>query len=376
MFSFFQLDDEQKQFREAVEAFARSRSAEARVLERQSVFPWEEHRELGKKRWTGPIVPKQYDGMGKGVLELAIITEELARFGLKFPQPCVQAERSILVSGNDTQKNTYLPALSRGELVAAMAISEPGMGSSFKRMATRARKEGSSYVINGQKTHINLGEEAGVLLVYANTERGCTILLVDKNTPGISYKKGDPIGLRLEPIYDINFDNCKVSNSQVLGKEGDAMTTFFATFNLSRIGNASFQVGTARGALEFALAYAKKREVGENVVTDFQGIRWLVADMVTEIEAASLLRDRAAWLADNGMKYGREAAMAKLYAGTIAEKVASNVFSLVGGWGCYYDQPFERFWRDAKVGQIGGGSAEILRNFIARCELGQARTEA
>ena len=339
--------------------------------DRKSIAPRELFREMGKRRWMGPIVPTEYGGMGGGVMEYSIISEELARGGLFGPQTTIQAEKHILTSGTREQKERYLPRLSRGDWIGAIAISEPNVGSSFDAMETTAVERGECYLVNGRKSHINYAADAALILLYARTEAGLSIFCVERKTPGISFRKGDPIGQRMQPIYDFTLDNVELPRSRLLGAAGDGMRTFIAAFNVSRIGNASCLIGLARCALDEAVAYAKERRVGNSVVTDFQGIRWMVADLCTRLEAAALLRDRAAWLADSDREHALEAAMARYLAAEVAEEVCSSVFSLVGGWGCYRERPFERLWRDAKVGKLAGGSSEVLKILIARRVLGR-----
>jgi len=367
----FEISAEQQQLKRDVAEMAQKLRHRVHEWERRSVAPRELFREMGRRRWMGPIVPLEYGGMGKGTIDYSIISEELARVGLFGPQPTIQAEKHLLASGTEEQKEHYLPRLARGQWIAAIAISEPNVGSSFEAMETTAVRKDDTYLISGRKSHINFAADAALILLYARTESGLSIFIVERGTPGISFRKGNPIGQRMQPIYDFTLDKVQVPQAQLLGEEGDGMSTFFAAFNLSRIGNASCLIGVARGALDEAIAYARERRVGKNLVTDFQGIRWMVADLSTMIEAAALLRDKAAWLEDEGVDHALETAMARYYAAEVAEEVCSRVFSLVGGWGCYRERPFERYWRDAKVGKLAGGSSEVLKNLIARRVLGR-----
>lgn len=371
MDTYFEINKDQNNLKNEVRKVASQFLTKLNEWEEKGLAPIALFRELGKRRWMGPVVPEEYDGMGKGAIEYSVITEELSRLGFFGPQTSVQAEKSLLASGTSEQKLKYLPKLANGEFIASIAISEPAAGANWEMMETKAEKSGNDYIITGIKSHINFAAEANLSLVYAKTQKGLSIFLIDGSTPGILAKKGNPIGLRMEPIYEVTLDKCKVPASNLLGEEGKASSTFFAAFNLSRIGNASRLIGISKGALDAAVSYAKERQVGNNKVTDFQGIRWLVADLITKIEAASCLRDKAAWLHDRGVEHAVETAVAKLFASEISQEVALKVFSLVGAWGCYRDKPFERFLRDAKVGQFGGGSSEVLRNFIARQFLGK-----
>lgn len=367
----FEISVEQRELKQEVAKFAEKFRPQVDDWDRSSVAPRQLFREMGRRRWMGPIVPVEYGGMGKGAMEYAIISEELARVGLFGPQTTIQAEKHLLASGTEEQRQRYLPPLAQGQWIAAIAISEPNVGSSFDAMETMAVKRDGIYIISGRKSHINFAADAALILLYARTGSGLSILIIEKGMPGISFRKGNPIGQRMQPIYDFTLENVEVPPVQLLGEEGSGMSTFFAAFNLSRIGNASCLIGLARGALDEAIAYARERKVGRSPVTDFQGIRWMVADLSTRIEAAALLRDKAAWLEDEGVEHALETAMARYWAGEVAEEVCSKVFSLVGGWGCYRERPFERYWRDAKVGKLAGGSSEVLRNLIARRVLGK-----
>lgn len=334
--------------------------------ERESSFPLSLYREVGARGWAGIVVPREYGGLGLGAVEMALVFEEFGTVGLSVLTLTLHGEKMLMSHGTPEQKIRYLPALARGEALSAIVISEPEVGSSFKRMATEAQKHGPEYSLNGHKTHINLGAEAQVLLVFCKTEAGLTALLVDGDSPGIRREKTDPIGFRLEPTYDLYFEDCRVPESQLLGEEGRGLEVFFSSFTLSRVGNASHLLGIARAAFDEGIRFAKSRLVGSRMVTEFQGIQWLLADLAAKVEAASLLRMKAAWMDDAGLDHAKETAMAKLLAIEVAESVTNKVFAVVGGHGCYRDAPFERYLRDAKVGQLAGGSAEIMRNTIAR----------
>ena len=191
-----------------------------------------------------------------------------------------------------------------------------------------------------------------------------TEFLIDKDTDGVKFVKADPIAGRSAPMYDIYLD-CRIPKSQMLGKDGGALEVFIHTFNLSRIGNASQFIGIGRGCLELAVKYAKAREVGSRHVTDFQGIKWIIAELYANLEAAKLARDRAAWMEDNGIEHSLETSVAKYLAGDVAERIATKCFSLVGSHACYRGTPYERFLLGVKALQAGGGTQEIMLNNIA-----------
>lgn len=340
-------------------------------LDRESKFDRDLFREIGRRGWAGPIVPQEYGGMGAGALVYSIIIEELARAGAPTPQINVQVEKMILEFGTPEQKSLYLPLLAQGRWVAAEAISEPNSGSTLKTMETHAERAGSGYVIYGRKSHVNLAGDADVLAVFAKTESGITVFLVDAPTPGLRFEKRNPIGYRAHPIYDVWLEGVRVPVERRLGPEGRGLDVFIATFNLSRIGNASHMLGVARAALEEMIEYVSRRRVGNHLIKDFQGIRWTVSDLSTRLTGAIVLRNYAAWLYDHEKDPVKEVSMAKLLAGEVAEEVTSKALQIAGSHGAYRDQPFEFYWREVKASQIGGGTAEILRNLIARYILGR-----
>jgi alkylation response protein AidB-like acyl-CoA dehydrogenase len=322
---------------------------------------------MGRRGWVGPLTPVEYGGLGGGVPEYCLIEEEVGRLGLVSPQISIQGQLWLNLWGSAAQKEHYLRGLARGEMIFCEAISEPGVGSSLKLMQTTARCDGGDWVIAGRKTHVNLGHQADLMLVYAMAEEGLTSFLVDAHSRGISTRQTSPIGLRLIPTADIVFDAVRVPDAALLGKPGQGMQTFFSTFNVSRLGNASELIGLGRRALGEAITYARERQVDEqHRVTDFQGIQWTVADAYARLYAASLARDRAATLAQRGAEHALETTLAKKLAIDAAEYAASECLALVGGHGLYESAPFQRILNDVKVLRVAGGSLEILRNYIAR----------
>ncbi|MHB1127332.1 MAG: acyl-CoA dehydrogenase family protein [Bacillota bacterium] len=341
--------------------------SEIEQCETNSEFAWEVHKAIAREGWCGLVTPSEYGGQGKGAREFGVVIEELARAGVPFFSIHTNnpLSRVLLQHGTEELKTKYLPKLASGEWVCGAAISEPNAGSSLKRMSTTATRQGNNYVINGFKDHINVAPEADVLHVFTRTEKGLTGILVDKDVPGKEYFKLDPIGLRDAPVYQIKFKDCTVPVSQQLGVEGEGYKLFFSSFDLSRIGNASMFIGWADAALDYTLNYITKRQVGDNKITDFQGIQWLLADMYTELEAAKLLRDKASWTSDMGLPHAKETAMAKLKAGEVAEKVVSTCMRICGGYALYADKPFVQLYSSIKTIQVGGGALEVMRNLIA-----------
>lgn len=369
----FELTEEQQDLKKKVYNLAKKLEYLIEPCDRDSVTPWPLIEEMGRRNWITPFVPVQYGGPGKGAIEFGIITEELSRAGFMGPNPMAGTAKMLLLAGTEEQKKAFLPDLCSGKVLASGLISEHNAGTNWDLMKTTAVKKKSTYILNGEKNHINYATEAGIFRVVAKMDKGPTIFMfrVDRNKPGLSCKKTEPIGLRMEPLADVFFNNYEIPAESLLGKEGQAVDIFQRQFAINRIGNASRLLGISRGALEVAIDYAKKREVKGRMVTDYQGIRWIAAQLYWKIETATLMRDKAAWKVDCGEDAALEVAMAKVAAASAAEEVTSKIFSLTGAWGLYREQPFERFWRDAMTGKVGGGSIEMLKNYIARQILGK-----
>lgn len=363
----FALSERAQRFHDELDVFvAGIDREEIAKYERASEFPHFVYDALSARGWAGVMVPAEYGGLGMGAVEMTIITEKLGLIGLSGLTLTLHGQMTIMKLGTEEQKRRYLPLLSKGKLLSAIVVSENDAGSNLKNLQTRAERDGDHFVINGQKHHITLGNEAGLLVLFAMTDKGLTTFLVDKSTPGISTAKMDAIGWRLDPHYDIKFDNVRIPATQMLGAEGRGLNTFFASFNITRICNAAHLLGVARAAFQDSVSYAIKRNVGDNKVADFQGIQWLIAELAVKLETASLMRYKAAWMEDAGLEHERETAMAKILALDAATSCANQAFSLVGGQGLYREMPYERYLRDAKVGQATGGSPEIMKNNIAR----------
>ena len=350
----------------SLEAFAGTHAEELREARRSGTFLRDLYREMGRHGWVGPSTPAAHGGAGGGVAEYCLIEEEVGRLGLIPPQVSIQGQRWLLEWGSAEQQDRYLEGMATGEIVFSESISEPGVGSALHEMTSTARRDGSDWILRGHKTHVNLGSESDVTLVYAMAPEGLTAFFVDTDLPGVSRWKTDPVGLRLIPTADVVLDEVRVPDAAVLGEVGKGIDTFFTTFNISRLGNASELIGLARRALGDGLDYAKARRVGEAVVADFQGLRWIAADMFGELYGASLARDRAANMADRDEDHALETSLAKKLAIEASEMAMQGVFSLVGGHGLYHDTEYVAISNDVKVLRIAGGSLEILRNHIAK----------
>ncbi len=347
-------------------AFGEEHRSELDTANRANRFPRELYRELGRRGYLGPLVPTAFGGLGGGVPEYVVISEEVGRHGLVSGQIAAQGQRWLLDWGTDEQKDRWLRGIATGEIVFSESISEKNAGSSFKAMKSTAVRDGGDWLLTGSKTHINLGADCDVTLFYAVAPEGLTSFLVDMALPGIRTHVTRAIGLRLIRTADVEFDNVRVPDSAHLGPVGGGLQTFLSTFNISRLGNASELIGLGRRALELGLRYAGEREVGDGVVTDFQGIRWMVADAWTSLQAASFARDDAAIAHERGEDIALRTTTAKRLAISAADQASDASYSLVGGHGLYFDTPFTEIANDIKVLKVAGGSTEIMRNYIAQ----------
>lgn len=350
-----------------IEALAEENREDLRAAERAGRFPRELYREMGRRGWVGTITPADQGGLGGGPAEYCFVQEEVTRHGVPSPQISIQGQRWLLEWGTPEQQARYLPGIADASLIFSESISEPHAGSSFRNMESTARRVGGDWVINGSKTHVNLGADCDVTIFYAVTEDGLTSFMVDMDTPGISAVQTDPIGLRMLPTADVAFEDVRVPDSALLGPSGGGLETFLSVFNLSRLGNASELIGLGRRGLVLGLDYARQRQVGRSFVSDFQGIQWKFADCYTKLYGAALARERAVAAAiSDDPELGLATALAKNLAIDAAEDVGRDMFSLVGGHGLYFDHDFAAVLHDIKVLRVAGGSQEVLRNYVSK----------
>ena len=246
--------------------FGQEHRAELTKANKAGRFPADLYAEMGQLGYLGPLVPKASGGIGGGVAEYVVISEEVGRHGLISGQIAAQGQQWLLDWGTDEQKDRWLRGIATGELVFSESISEKNAGSSFKAMKSTARRDGTDWILTGKKTHVNLGADSDVTLFYAVAGEGLTSFLVDMRLPGITTTPTDPIGLRLIPTANVTFEEVRVPDGALLGDPGQGLQTFLSTFNISRLGNASELIGLGRRALELGLRYATERQVGDNVV--------------------------------------------------------------------------------------------------------------
>ena len=341
--------------------------------EEQSVFPRDIFQEAGRRGFLRAHIPVANGGGGLGTLAFCVVSEELAKAGFGMTHNGhFQTQKMLIEYGAPGQRQKYLEKLLTGEYLAATAITEPAVGSSFAAMQTRVEKRGDDYVLNGVKTLINDAAEANVINVFAREgDRGISVFLLEKRTPGFRIlKKQDPMGMRSSPIYEFELKDCTVSAGQRMGEAGAGFKTFFSAFNFSRLGNASAALGIAQAAFDKTVAYVRQRQVGKRVAAEFQGLRWKLADLDTLLEAARLLRNRAAVMEEQGKDISLESSRAKLYCVETANRVVGECIQATGRYGCMRESLFDLYLRDAKVIGTAGGSLEVMKNNIARNLLG------
>jgi alkylation response protein AidB-like acyl-CoA dehydrogenase len=334
----------------------------------------------------GVYIPEAYGGAGKGVLELVLVVEELSRVdgGIAL---CLAGTAlgtyPILLMGNDEQKKRFLPALAKGEKLAAFALTEADAGSAATDIKTTADRDGDSYVLNGAKCFITNGGEAEIYTVMAVTDkkkgaRGISAFIAEKNTPGFDFgKREDKMGIRASSTRELLFEDCRIPAANLLGREGAGLLAVMRTFDATRPGVAAQAVGIAAGAIDEAVAYATQRKQFGQSIASLQGIQHMLADMATEVEAARALLYATARMIDSDVgRTSKESAMAKLFASDVAIKVTRRAIQVFGGRGFMHDYPVEKMMRDAKITQIYEGTNQIQRNEIALSLIKEAATKA
>ena len=340
--------------------------------EEKSILPLEIFRKMGHEGFLKTHIPRKYGGLGMGTMAFCLVSEELGKAGAGLiHNGHFQTQKMLVEYGTQVQRERYLAKLLNGEYLAATAITEPTVGSSFTTMQTKVKRHGDTFMLDGVKTLINDAAEADVINVFARSEEGISVFLVEKNTPGFRIlRKMDPIGMRSSPIYEFELKDCALKAEQLVGKIGAGFKTFFSAFNFSRLGNASAALGIAQSAFEKTLNYMKERKVGTSVAAEFQGLRWLLAELSTQLEAARLLRNRAAVMEDKKQDISLESSQTKLLCVEVANRVVGDCIQATGRYGCLRDNLFDLYLRDVKVLGTAGGSLEVMKNNIARHLIG------
>jgi short/branched chain acyl-CoA dehydrogenase len=371
----FDLSDEHELLRKTVREFAEERIAPvAEELDREHRFPYDIVAELGELGLMGIPVPEEYGGAGADTLSYAVAVEELARVDSSVAIT-VAAHTSlgtlpIFMFGTDEQKREWLPDLAAGRRLAAFALTEPGAGSDAAATRTTAELRDGTWIVNGSKIFITNGGTditACVTITARTGEDEISNLIVPSGTEG--HEVSAPMrkmGWRASDTRELSFRDCPVPEGNLLGERGRGYRQFLEVLDGGRISIAAMGLGLARGAYELALGYARERQQFGQPISKFQAIQFQLADMATEIEAGRNLVYKAAWLKDRGRPFGQAAAMAKLFTGELAHRVANQALQIHGGYGFMDEYAISRFYRDQKVLEIGEGTNEVQRLVIAR----------
>jgi alkylation response protein AidB-like acyl-CoA dehydrogenase len=376
----FELPEElreiQRTVRELCEAKVKPR---ARAWDETGEFPWEVVRELGPLGLMGIAVPEEYGGAGLGALAVAVVIEELARhdgsLALTVASHNGLGTGHILRFGSEEQRRRYLPPLARGEKLAAWGLTEPGSGSDAASLRTTAVRSGDGWVLNGTKTFITQGSVGDTFVVLANTDaerkqHGITAFVLEKGTKGFSQRPiHGKLGMRSSDTAELHLEDVEVPDAQRLGDLHQGFVNTLQILDRGRIAIGALAVGLARGALEESRGYAKERRTFGRPIAEHQAIAFMLADIATDVEASRLLVHRAAALCDAGEPFGPEASMAKLFASEAAMRATTKAVQIHGGYGYTRDFPVERYFRDAKLTEIGEGTSEVQRLVISRAVL-------
>ena len=373
----FEQSAEQVQLRKTVREFAEAELAPHSLeWDEGQIFPREAIAKLAALGYLGSIFPEELGGAGLGYIEYEIIVEELARIdpavALIVAAHTSLCTNHIYSTGSEEQRRRYIPRLASGEWLGSWSLTESEAGSDAAGTRTQAVRDGECWALNGSKTFTTNAHEADVCVAMAVTDRaasqhGISAFIIDKGTPGFRLgRKENKLGMRASPTGEVIFENCRLPDSQLLGREGGGFVDSLKVLDGGRISIAALSVGTAQGAYEIALRYSQQRRQFGKPISEFQAIQFKLADMAAEIDAARLLTLRAAARKDQGLRVTKESAIAKLYASEAAVRVCDQAVQVLGGYGFIKEYRVEKFYRDVKLCTIGEGTSEIQRLVIAR----------
>jgi butyryl-CoA dehydrogenase len=373
----FQMSEENLLLQQMVREFAEKKIApRAAEIDAEDRFPADLFQQMGALGILGIPIPEQYGGSGGDYLSMVLALEEVARVSGSLAI-ILDAHTSLCCEpinlfGTEAQKEQYLRPLARGQKLGAFGLTEPQAGSDAGATRTSATRDGGEWVINGQKVFITNGALADVLVITAKTDpgrgtHGISAFIIEKGTPGFSLGRNEEkMGLRGSVTSQLFFENCRVPAGNLLGRENEGFRQFLTTPDAGRVAIAAMAVGLAQGAFDRAVAYARDRIQFGQPIAQFQAIQWKIAEMATDLEAANLLVQRAAWLKSQGKSYTKEAAMAKFFASEVSERVCYQAIQIHGGYGYLRDYEVERMYRDQRLCAIGEGTNEIQRMVVAR----------
>ncbi len=370
------LTEDEQMFRDSVRQFAQEAiGPKVREMDEHGKFDPELVRQFFQLGLMGIEVPEQYGGGGGTFFEAILAVEELSKVdpsaGVIVDVQNTLVNNALLRWGTEDQKKRYLPRMA-SEWCGAYALSEAGSGSDAFALQTRAELKGDEYVLNGQKLWITNGKEATLFIMIATVDpsagyKGITAFVVEKDFPGFTVgKKEDKLGIRASSTCELIMEDCRVPKANVLGEVGKGYKIAIETLNEGRIGIGAQMLGLAEGAWQCAMKYSQERKQFGKAISEFQGIQFQLAQMATEIEAARMMVYNAARMKDAKMPFVKEAAMTKLFASQVAERVASLCVEIYGGYGFTKDYPVEKFFRDSKIGKIYEGTSNMQLSTIAK----------
>lgn len=373
----FRFSDEQNMLRESVRRMMQKLATPEyiRRLDREQAYPYELYEAWVEMGLLRVPFPEEQGGLAGGILDMAIIAEELSRksFDLFTAYGAsVFCGLNVLRKGTEEQRQYWIPKLLAGEIKMSVSMSEPDAGSDVGAIRTTAQRDGDQWVINGQKLWATgAGAKGNVINVYVRTDtkahyrQGLSLFLVDNNTPGVQLRKLDMLGRRCVGTYEIFFDDVRVPANRLVGGENRGWDVLLAGLQIERITSTAGHCGAAQAVIDLALDYAKERRQFGRPIGTFQAIGHLLADMQTEVEAARSLMWRAAWIASEGQDALREISMAKLFASETYVKVANHGMQILGSYGYSMEFDMQRHFRDARSVTIGAGTSQMQRNLIA-----------
>jgi alkylation response protein AidB-like acyl-CoA dehydrogenase len=345
-------------------------------IDRHERFPMEVYRKLGDEGFLGALVPQEYGGSGLDLMSMYIIKEELCRsaggMGVSVAICALNFCHFLSVFGTEEQKTRYIGPVLRGERLVSYCLTEPNAGSDTLGIQTRSRREGGEFVITGNKTFITNAPLAEYFIVVTRssgerTLRGATNFILERGMPGLSTGPAfEKLGMRCSPTGEVALDGVRVGKAQVLGTEEEGFRDMFTTLNAERALAAATATGIAQACVDASLRYAAERVQFGRPIGTFQFVQGMLAEMAMNLEVARTYAHKVVWLYDQGKTIRHEAAIAKLFASQMAVKTALDAVQIHGGYGYIKEFPVERYLRDAKLGEIGGGTSEIQKLVIAR----------
>jgi alkylation response protein AidB-like acyl-CoA dehydrogenase len=374
----FELDEQHQLLRQSLrDFFEKEAKPYAKKWDDEERFPHEIVPKLAEMGLLGIRIPEEYGGSAMDTLSYAICVEEAARvdgsLALTIASHNGLGTGHILAFGTDEQRKKYLPKAARGEWLAAWALTEPGSGSDSAGLSTTAVRDGDDWIINGTKMFITQGSVGGFCVVLARTnkdvakQRGITAYVVEHGTPGFRASKHiEKLGMRSSDTVELTFENVRVADSFRVGEVDMGFIDTMKILDRGRVSIAALSLGLGYAALDMGTQYAKDRQQFGKPIAEFQAIQWMLADSRVEMDAARLLTYRAASLADKGLRYSREASMAKLYASEAATRACNRSLQIHGGYGYTREFAVERHLRDAKLCEIGEGTSQVQKLVIAK----------